>query len=295
MNRIVYGNMTSKTPTRKAILIGCPGKGADFLGGVKKDIENISSYLQAEQGGAWNESEITKLLYPSAKKVRETISNAVADYVFVYFSGHGYTDATTRKRMIRLQEHNLADSDLLNKSQKQLVLIDACRQWVGPGISGVPEYGPTWEYFDGSPARRIFDDWIAKSSAGKVIVHSTADGGLAYDSGTGGMFTNALIHAATAIKSHSDYAGITIGTLLKNVSNNLVKRGNCQQPEITYYAGHLTVPFALTVPYAVPDRPKNFGIQKQTAAAPSISSKEGWAALVLSVLFIAVLASVKGK
>ena len=32
---------------RRALLIGCPGKGNDFLPGVKKDIENYKEYLKS--------------------------------------------------------------------------------------------------------------------------------------------------------------------------------------------------------------------------------------------------------
>jgi hypothetical protein len=280
-------------PTRKAILIGCPGSGDSFLGGVKQDLENVSKYLQSEKGGVWYEDEIKPLYNPTYSQVQQVIKNAIADYVVVYFSGHGYTDTDNNARMICLKDYNISDKNLLNNSHRQLVLIDACRNEVGQGISGVPDFEPQWEYFTGSPVRELFDNYIKNSPAGKLIVHGTQRGEYSYDSSTGGMFTNALLNIGTRIKADQKYTQASISTVLNYVPRILQPQDNYQIPSIAYRTGNLTVPFAIGVPkYNLPQTKRTVP-QRQLATTNNTSSGGGWLALGLGLLVLGIATSGK--
>lgn len=280
-------------PKRKAILIGCPGSGDSFLSGVKQDLENVSKYLQSEKGGVWYENEIKPLYNPSYLQVKQAIENAVADYVLVYFSGHGYTDTDNNARMICLKDYDISDKHLLNNSLRQLVLIDACRNEVGQGLSGIPDFEPQWVYFTGSPVRELFDNYIKKSPVGKLIVHGTQRGEYSYDSSTGGMFTNALLNIGTRIKADQKYTQAPISTVLNYVPQVLQPQGNFQIPSIAYKTGNLTVPFAIGIPkYNMPKATRTVR-QRQLATTNNSSSGGGWLALGLGLLVLGIATSGK--
>ena len=58
---------------RRALLIGCPGKGNDFLPGVKKDIENYKEYLKSNNGGKWYDDEIISLYDSSLSSIGSSL------------------------------------------------------------------------------------------------------------------------------------------------------------------------------------------------------------------------------
>ena len=51
--------------TRKAILIGCPGSGNNFLRGVAEDLTNMKDFLESDKGGRWFTNEIVTLSNPT--------------------------------------------------------------------------------------------------------------------------------------------------------------------------------------------------------------------------------------
>lgn len=275
----------SYSPTRKAILIGSPGNKNNFLRGVKPDLKNLSKYLQSEKGGVWYEREIKSLYDPSYIQVKQEIENSVADYVIVYFSGHGYTDAETNQRMICLKDLNISDEHLLNKSRRQLVLIDACRNKVGQGLSGLPDYGQDLSYFEGSPGRALFDECIKSSPAGKLIIHGTQQGEFSYDSSTGGMFTNALINIGTRIKADAKHTAVEIGDVLACVPKVLQNQNNFQRPSVAFESGNLRVPFAIGVPKL--HRSPATAPRRPLIYANNNSSNGGW--LILGLLGLVAL------
>jgi hypothetical protein len=282
-------------PKRKAILIGCPGTNEGYLYGVEQDLKNVSKYLQSEKGGVWYLSEIKTLSNPSYDQVKRELEKANADYTFVYFSGHGYTNSDSNHRMICLRDANISDKNLLNNSPRQLVLIDACRNEISQGLGEAPEFEPQWEHITGSPVRELFDSYILNSPIGKLIVHGTQRGQYSYDSQSGGMFTNALLNISTRIQTKQEYLQVSIENLIRKVPQVLLPMGNDQRPSIVYKTGFLTVPFAVGVP--------NLGYQKVTRIAPkrhavdvsNNSSGGGWLALGITLLVLGAIASNSNK
>lgn len=233
------------TITRKAIIIGCPGNPGNFLRGVKRDIENMSRFLRSNKGGAWRREDILILDNPNLAHVSAVLRSVWADYLFVYFTGHGYTDWIRDSRVLALRDYNIPDLYLINSSPRQLVIVDACRSYSAPGLSGLPAFEDHIDHFEGSPAYELFNEYIACSPEGKLIVHSTQPGKVSIDSRTGGYFTQALLHVATRMKTDEDYLPCSIGSVLTHVPGVLRRNRNSQIPSIVYEEGNLTVPFAL--------------------------------------------------
>lgn len=231
--------------TRKAILIGCPGNISNPLLGVKRDILNMSRFLLSNKGGAWNKNEIVVLDNPNLVDVSKIIQSIFVDYLLVYFSGHGYTDVLNNSRMLALKDSNIPDWHLLNNSPRQLVIVDACRNYLAPGLSGVPVFEDSVDHFEGPSVYELFNEYIALSPEGKLIVHATQPGKYSYDSPSGGYFTQALLHVSTRMKTESEYSPCSIKDVLSHVPVVLTRSQNHQIPSVSYKEGNLTVPFAL--------------------------------------------------
>lgn len=269
--------------TRKAIIIGCPGKGNNYLFGVDYDLQNITTYLLSDRGGHWFENEITTLTNPTEQKIHTIVASAYADYVLIYFSGHGYT-STTHERMLVTNDKAISDLSLLNKSPRQLIIIDACRNYVRPGISGLPDFGDAYLDFEGQyPSRDMFDRRIAASPHGKMIIHATKKGKYSLDSSNGGYFTKALLHAATGIKLMANTV-CSIEQILIYVPSILKSQGANQIPSISYSTGNLQVPFAVEI--ANQQEYKNHLPKPLTRLEQGQPNMAG-AALLLLVLIIA--------
>lgn len=234
-----------KNTTRKAILIGSPGTGRNFLQGVKHDMVTMNKFLRSNKGGSWEATEIVELQNPHATEVMHHIKSTLADYVFVYFSGHGWT-SLGGSRMLALKDQPICDLSLLSNSPRQLVIVDACRNYTSSGLDGVPNFDEHVDHFEEITTYDLFSEAIAASPEGKVIVHATQPGKYSYDSLSGGCFTQALLGVSTRMRADNLYTPCTIESILRHVPVVLRKNQNLQTPEITYNKGNLTVPFALT-------------------------------------------------
>jgi hypothetical protein len=262
--------MHNSVVTRRAVLIGCPGNPT----GVKEDLFNMQSYLFSEQGGHWYDDEIDILINPSLDRLFTTIHSAIADYVLIYFSGQAYTDRAGN-RMLRLHDTDVSETFLLNTSRKQLVIIDAGRGYAAPGFQCGPELNHNTRPYPGSEARDIFDDFIADSQPGKVIIHSASRDQKVWSSVEGSYFTSALLYISSRIQTQENYSYASIFKILGSMPRVLQREGNDQIPEISYKSGMLTVPFAL----GVPGRKDNRETPRKSDAA--------WAGLsLLTLLFL---------
>lgn len=240
--------MKNTKPTRKAFIIGCPGSRGNFLPGVKVDVENMSRFLQSEKGGQWYPNEIVRLYNASWQQAFLLIHLSSADYTLVYFSGHGFT-SEDNIGMLAFQDQTVRETKLLDQSPRQLIVIDACRNYVGSGLSGFPDFGDHVNHFEAPlAAREAFDEAILKSPKGKKIVHATQRGQFSRDSVDGGHFTQALLQASTNICSDQWYAPQTIEQVVSTSRSVLKKNGSTQVPCIAFSNGTLSVPFSLTVP-----------------------------------------------
>lgn len=280
----------SYSVTRKAILIGCPGNGESFLNGVEYDLENMRSLLLSDKCGRWNDDEIITLPNPNRYSLLLLIQSTCADYVFIYFSGHGWT-SNTGARMLELSDYSISDLSLLNRSPRQLIVVDACREYIAPGIGGLPDFGERFDNFDGYyQAREAFNHYIANSPYGKVIVHATQSNQLSFDSPTGGYFTQALINIATRLETQKNYSPVPISNVLRHVPTYLQKRNNFQIPAITYKTGNLKVPFAFGFTKVTRRVPRTIP-QRRSIATNSISFNEGVALFGLTALVLIAASS----
>jgi hypothetical protein len=281
-------------PVRKALLIGSPGNdGVDYLYSAATDVENVKNLLLSSRGGKWKEDEIMTLWKPDVASLASIIAETIADYFFIFYAGHGY-ETIDAKRNICLVDADVSDFFLLNKSIRQLVILDCCREKEYAAISGIPE-DEEWLHFDGYyPEREAFDKYILQSPPGKKIIHATKSGFASWEDkrGRGGIFTTSLILAAKSIQKSEIYLPVSIEQVLKKAKKIIKQNGDEQEPEIVYSKGDLQVPFIL----AVKDVSKTISYAKNISIVPrkitrQESSNSGLLKAGLLLLAIAIIAN----
>ena len=122
--------------SRRAILIGCPntpGQGA--LRGTGRDVANYYAFLRSPVGGAWNNTEIVRMVDPLRTEVRQAVQDASDhDYVFILFSGHGSHPLGNPDQLstrLRLEGGTMAARQLDPGNGRCTIVVDSCRT---PGI-----------------------------------------------------------------------------------------------------------------------------------------------------------------
>ncbi|RTL59993.1 MAG: caspase family protein [Sphingobacteriales bacterium] len=279
---------------RKALIIGSPGtEGADYLYSASTDVTNITNHLLSSRGGKWKDNEIQVLWNPGITELAAIIENTIADYLFVYYAGHGY-ETIIGERKICLCDADVSDFFLLNDSPRQLIVIDACREKEYPAISGIPEE-EEWLPFDGYyPEREAFDNYILQSPVGKKIVHATKSGFASWEDkkGRGGVFTTNLILSARKIKCDSLYAPISIEQSIGKARKIIKQSGDEQEPEIVYAEGDLRVPFAMSIKEVT--KPMNTNLNNTKSPRRIVRKESSNSDLVkvgLAFLAIAIIAN----
>lgn len=237
---------------RKAILIGAPGGiESQYLAGVQKDLRNIERFLLSARGGAWMKNEIIVLPEATLGEVASTIHSVSADYSFIYFSGHGFTDINNLERVLCLQDWNVSEGFIYTDSLRELIIIDACRTFVSSAIGAIQEREEEHFNFTGDipnfEVRQLFDRYILSSPHGRIVVHATQPGEISLENKEGGYFTQALLHVSTRIAAESDYTCASIIDISDYIPSVLRKVGSVQAPEILA-EGDLRVPFAIGIP-----------------------------------------------
>jgi len=245
---------TQYNVTRKAFLFAAPGGIANntkWLNGTLKDIENIKRHLRSERGGAWYDNEIVIVQEASFEIVNMLLDSVNADYVFVYFSGHGCTDFSGIHH-IALQNRLVTDKSLLcDHIQKQLVIIDSCSDYKDlSGIGSIGGIDTHWKNAtsDISITRQMFDEQIYYSPEGKQIIHAVPPGYMATDTIFGGVFTNNLLRTCNYKFEPSDEYKMAGMPELVACMNHPENRRNNLPCYFSVNEGELLVPFAFSLP-----------------------------------------------
>lgn len=266
--------------TRKAYLFGASGghqNGTTFLSGVNTDLENVAKFLYSDHGGAFDKGEVEIIRYTTYEAIVRFLQTAWADYVLVYFSGHGFY--YRGNNYLSLQDGSkITDKFLLQcNARKQMVITDSCRSFVDIGrigaIPGQDEH--QWINASGrSIARQFFDHCILNSQPGKQIINAVPAGYATGDTPNGGIFTNKLIDISMyGFESADEYRAGNIQEIVGCLQHPYYSQNDpSKMPNISFSIGNLTVPFAVGLPS-----------QQQRSLAPRYQPIESFAEQGLSV------------
>lgn len=191
---------------RRALIIGSTGKNSDnvFLGGVKKDVDNIHNFLLSNIGGKWNQDEIIISLDDSKDTIDqyiEQIKNENNDYLFIVFSGHGAYSKRKECRMLEIGNEILYEDELLYLSQKQTTVLDTCAGIESDLLeeAGLDSIACESDKFRNIAMdyKKIFNDEIDKSPKQQNVLYSSS---ISEESGDdtelGGYFIYELLQSA---------------------------------------------------------------------------------------------------
>lgn len=194
---------------RYAILIASPGDKGNLIPGTKVDIQQWRTYLIANHGGAWCESEIESLVSPSINDLEDALCRATeCDYVLVAFSGHGhvalYDDSPTTFVHINSREEPVPYFMLRPDAARVFMVLDSCR-WDRDGVLKVAQSSVSTESADESAFRYIvrkgyrelYEKMIMKTEKGVITAFGCDWGEEAGDSYSetelGGLYTHSLL------------------------------------------------------------------------------------------------------
>ena len=228
--------------SRKALLISAPGAAATYSSTINTDLETTRNFLLSPRGGAWAQHEIVLLNNPQIHEIADAVADMNADYTITFFSGKSFGDDNGNRFLILNDEDFIRDTELLNDSDKQLVLVDSCPESFTEEVI----------HFVGKPdefhlARQMYDRWIERCEAGQMIMH--ANNSKTVPSNTGGVFTQKLLLAASTIPSVENKFNLksilAAGHEIPAIMNNA---GIEQSPDISYSKGNIKLPFAMALP-----------------------------------------------
>lgn len=223
--------------SRKALLISAPGLNRP---GQNQDLEATRNFLLSPRGGAWAAHEIRVLDHPTVDQIVKEVSGMNAHYTITYFSGSGFADGSGNRFLV-LGDDFIRDTDLLNPSEKQLVLVDACPENFSKEII----------HFTGKPnefelARKMYDKWIERCEPGQVIMHAM-EGSTAGK--PAGAFTKKLLQLGSCVPAVENRFNLkSILAAGHEVPALLEQEGYASVPEISYSCGNIKLPFAMAMP-----------------------------------------------
>jgi hypothetical protein len=255
--------------SRKALLISAP-LGGRGVPGVNADLEATRNFLLSPRGGAWNKDEITLLENPTLEALTDAIHNSVADYNITFFSGGGFADGSGNRFLILNGGDFFMDTELLNDSPKQLVLVDACREVFTEEIF----------HFTGRPnefekARMMYDKWIERCEPGQLIIHSTEQN-TNTGKNTGGVFTQKLLQVASSVPAVENKFNLKSIYAAGSETPDLMREEGCEfSPAISYEKGNVKLPFAMAMP----------SDQKKIAAREELVTNLAFGLLILGIIF----------
>jgi len=255
--------------SRKALLISAPA-GAGSAHGINTDLEATRNFLLSPRGGAWNKDEITLLENPSLPEVISAVRVSVADYNITFFSGDGFADNNGNRFLILNDGDFFVDTELLNDSPKQLVLVDACREAFTEEVF----------HFTGRPnefekARRMYDRWIERCEPGQLIIHST-ERNTHREKSKGGLFTQKLLQVASTVPAVENKFNLKSIYAAGSETPDLMRGEGCaSSPAISYEKGNVKLPFAMAMP----------SDEQQVAERAQLIASLAFGLLILGIIF----------
>lgn len=249
---------------RRAIIIEAANlKGQNPLPGAEVDLKNYQRYLCSIEGGYWYPAEITPLSKPSKKALLDEIRKAEreAEYLFIAFSGHGYTKRAnpyafpqpTVNQLTMLCINDTEEIALaeINPTIKNFIIADSCRT-----IEQVQKFADFAEALQASyrftnteqSARTIFDNAVINAEAGQIIAYSCGiNESAGEDKNRGGYFSAAMMEFGLGQASRGFQRAISTAETFEQA--RLIVKSQAAQQNPEYSAGRRLrhFPFAVKV------------------------------------------------
>ena len=251
-----------KEMNRKLIFIINDGGASNYLAGVHVDKENYLNFFESDEGGAWEEHEIS-LFYNIDKSALHsyfiTQRNSQLDYLLLIFCGHGFaTIDNTRYFELQTNEAvSISDIKTWVNFTRCLAIFDCCSKFLLEDGGKIPRIlTETYWTKSASPrrdkSRQLYNEAILKApidcfTAGFAASLNESAG----EDSQGGYYSSAIINAAketiNANKNQNSDNLVFSFTYIHNLAAQSVKgkTQNRQNPDFETYRNHQQLPFVV--------------------------------------------------
>ena len=245
---------------RRAILIEAANvKRCTYIPGAEADVKNYKRYLMTTSGGAWHESEITVLSKPSSLLLVQHVNNAEAlvDYLFVSFSGHGYmrrpqtnsfiSPSANDLTMLCLNDSEQVPLSIINPRIRNFVIVDSCRGLEDEAILKACQEEARALYFSEDIARQIFDNAVMRAEIGQSVAFSCGiNESAGEDKNRGGYFSAAMMECGLNLSNRaSRNTAITVADVFKCAFSRVKTQAATQNPDYSPGRRLCHFPFAV--------------------------------------------------
>lgn len=229
---------------RKALLIDAPVGYRARVTGANTELEAMKKFLMSPRGGGWKPEEIQILENPGMSTLLNAVKKMQADYTITFFSGKSFPDHAGNHFLMLGDSDFFQDTELLNASSRQLVLIDTCQE-----ASLVQQAQAESKPQEFETARMMYDKWIESCEPGQLIMHATEENTYNVSKGNEGIFTQKLLEVANTIPALENRFNLkSILAAGHETPDLLLEDGYEEGPAITYSSGNIKLPFAMAMP-----------------------------------------------
>ncbi|MFI4919726.1 MAG: caspase family protein, partial [Legionellales bacterium] len=185
--------------TRRALLVGYPGEknNKHYCQGVNEDLKNYKSFLLSPLGGTWYEDEVDVLIQPSIPELRISLHLLRGhDYSLVIFTGHGYYSLEQDSTILEINKNDEIESEeLMNKTDKQTVILDCCRKVERIVVSEEREIlrKAVGMELDPTTCRKCYDKKIEQCDRDIIVMYACDIDEKAIDRPEGGLYSSSLL------------------------------------------------------------------------------------------------------
>lgn len=252
--------------SRIAILIGSPLP-KPHLEGVEYDLTHMKKFLMSEIGGSWESGEIHSIFMGTKAQIEVILNECTKhDFSLVYFSGHGFTDNEGRANVWVNNTEIMLVKDLANLTNKQITIIDACRDYSEEseftGLSGIG----TMDAVGLGNSKSVFENYLKQCSNGRVLLFASQKGQSSKDMGRGygGFFSMHLLKASVKSAKESPNKIISIASVF---NETYPKVQHLHQPDIEYNDKNAPyLPFAVKPTLSLPIKKQQNSIKFEDVA-----------------------------
>lgn len=249
---------------RRAIIIEAANlKGQTPLPGAEVDLKNYQRYLCSIEGGYWYPSEIVPLTKPLKRVLLEAIRNAEleAEYLFIAFSGHGYTKkanpyifpplTVNQLTMLCINDSEEIALSEINPSIKNFIIADSCRtiERVQKSFSFSEALQASNRFLNTEQAARsLFDSAVIHAEAGQIIAYSCGiNESAGEDKNRGGYFSAAMIEAGLDLASRGSQRAVSASEAFDQARLIVKNQAAQQNPEYSAGRRFRHFPFAVKI------------------------------------------------
>ena len=191
--------------------------------------------MQSLKGGAWNDNEIFSKDEPNYNYISSNIRNYNGDYSLIFIASHGFYYQDKHMQYVMINGEELPLNCFFNKAKKQLIIVDACREYHSPDLKLFAKSLEEVKRHSYNDIRTIYrqryEDYIEKCNNGRVIIYSTDINNTAgEDKNNGGVFTSSFIKVASENSKYKLLDAKESVILTRNYMHNIL--GVKQNPVI---------------------------------------------------------------